>query len=122
MKVARDLVELQELISQLGLPDEIRESFRYKVNIPGNYYVKEGSDCKALFTCRLVNVSKKGASIKIEKLSFHVGAILHLLFSMESTVTDAVGKVVYIRRIEGGYKVGLQSIGKKDNIINQLLN
>ena len=122
MEVARDLLELQELISQLGLTDDKRDSARYNVNIPGNYYVKEGSQCKSLCTCRLVDVSKRGASIEIVKLSFHVGAILHLLFPLGTNVTDAVGKVIYINPTDSGYKVGLQSINEKDNIVTQLLN
>jgi hypothetical protein len=122
MQEARDLLELQELIAQLGLTDDKRDSFRYKVNIPGNYYVKEGNHCKSLCTCRLVDISKKGASIEIVKLSFHVGATLHLLFPLGANMTEAVGRVIYINRTDSGYKVGLQSISEKDNIVAQLFN
>ena len=122
MQEARDLLELQELIAQLGLTDDKRDSPRYKVNISGNYYVKEGNQCRPLCTCRLVDVSKKGVSIEIVKLSFHVGAILHLLFPLGANMTDAVGKVIYINRTDSGYKVGLQSISEKDNIVTQLLD
>ena len=43
MEVARDLLELQELVSQLGLTDDKRGSLRYEVSILGNYYVEKES-------------------------------------------------------------------------------
>jgi hypothetical protein len=121
VKVARDLLELQELISQLGLTDDKRTSPRYKVSIPGNYYIEQGSEHNPLSTCRLVNVSTRGACIEIEEVTFQLGDIVHLQFSIGSSVTEAVGKVVYIVRKGNGYKVGLQSIIENENILNQLL-
>jgi hypothetical protein len=56
MEVVRDLLELQELVSQLGLTDDKRDSPRYKVSIPGNYYVEEEGQLESLYTCRLVDV------------------------------------------------------------------
>jgi hypothetical protein len=122
MKVAHELIELKELISQLGLKDGKREFPRYKVDIPGNYYIEQGSLRGFRYTCRLVDVSKGGVSIKIEKVTFHLGEILHLQFSAGLNMTDAVGKVVYIDREDDGYKVGLQSLSEKVDIINQLFN
>ena len=122
MQEARDLFELQELIAQLGLTDDKRDSPRYKVNIPGNYYVEEGDRHKSLCSCRLVDVSKRGASIEIVKISFHLGAILHLLLPKGDNIQDAIGKVIYINRTDSGYKVGLQSISEEDNIVTQLLS
>jgi hypothetical protein len=121
MKVARDLLELKELISQLGLTDDKRDSPRYKVSIPGNYYIEQGSQNKSLSTCRLVNVSTRGACIEIEEVTFQLGDIVHLQFSIGSSITEAVGKVAYIDRKGNACKVGLQSAVENDNILNQLL-
>ena len=121
MKVARDLLELKELISQLGLTDDKRDSPRCKVSIPGNYYIEQGSQNKSLSTCRLVNVSTRGACIEIEEVTVQLGDIVHLQFSVGSNITEAVGKVVYIDRKGNGCKVGLQSIIANENILNQLL-
>jgi hypothetical protein len=70
MEVARDLLELQELVSQLGLTDDQRDSPRYTVNILGNYYVEQKKHQPSLPACRLVNVSTRGACIEIEKARF----------------------------------------------------
>ena len=121
MKVARDLLELQELISQQGLTDDKRDSSRYKVSIPGNYYIEQGSQHNPLSTCRLVNVSTRGACIEIEEVTFQLGDIVHLQFSIGSNITEAVGKVIYIDRKGNGYKVGLLATVENDNILNQLL-
>jgi len=86
MKVARDLLELQELISQLGLTDDKRDSPRYKVSILGNYYIEQGSQNKSLSTCRLGNVSTRGACIEIEEVTFQLGDIVHLQFSIGSMI------------------------------------
>ena len=121
MKVARDLLELQELISQQGLTDDKRDSSRYKVSIPGNYYIEQGSQHNPLSTCRLVNVSTRGACIEIEEVTFQLGDIVHLQFSIGSNITEAVGKVIYIDRKGNGCKVGLLATVENDNILNQLL-
>ena len=121
MEVARDLLELQELVSQLGLTDDERDSFRYKVNIPGNYYVEEESQHGSLYICRLVDVSTRGACIEIEEVTFQLGDIVHLQFSVGSNIAEAVGRVVYIDGKGNGYRVGLQSTIEKENIVNQLL-
>jgi hypothetical protein len=121
MEVARDLLELQELISELGLTDDKRDSLRYKVNIPGNYYVEEEGQLESLYTCRLVDVSTRGACIEIEEVTVQLGDIVHLQFSIGSNITEAVGEVVYIDGKSDGYRVGLQSTIEKDNIVNQLL-
>ena len=121
MEVARDLLELQELISQLGLTEDKRVSTRYVVSIPGNYYIEQGSQHKSLSTCRLADVSTSGVCIEIEEVTFQLGDIVHLQFSIGSNITEAVGKVVYIDRKGNGYKVGLQSIIENENILNQLL-
>jgi hypothetical protein len=104
MEVARDLLELQELVSQLGLTDDKRDSLRYKVSIPGNYYVEEDSQHGSLYTW------------------VQLGDIVHLQFSVGSNITEAVGKVVYIDGKGDGYRVGLQSTIEEDNIVNQLLS
>jgi hypothetical protein len=122
MEVARDLLELQELVSQLGLTDDKRDSLRYKVNIPGNYYVEEGNQHGFLYTCRLVDVSTRGACIEIDEVTIQLGDIVHLQFSVGSNITEAVGKAVYIDGKGDGYRVGLQSTIEKDNIVNQLLS
>jgi hypothetical protein len=122
MEVARDLLELQELISELGLTDDKRDSLRYKVSIPGNYYVEEESQHGSLYPCRLVDVSTRGACIKIEEVTVQLGDIVHLQFSVGSSTTEAVGEVVYIDGKGDGYRVGLQSTIEKDNIVNQLLS
>ena len=122
MEVARDLLELQELISKLGLTDDKRDSLRYKVNIPGNYYVEEEGQLESLYTCRLVDVSTRGACIEIEEVTVQLGDIVRLQFSIGSNITEAVGEVVYIDGKSDGYRVGLQSTIEKDNIVNQLLN
>jgi hypothetical protein len=96
MEVARDILELQELVSQLGLTDDKRDSLRYKVSIPGNYYVEEDSQHGSLYPCRLVDVSTKGACMQIEEVTVQLGDIVHLQFSVGSNITEAVGKVVYI--------------------------
>ena len=121
MEVARDLLELQELISQLGLTDDKRESPRYKVSIPGNYYIEQRNQSNPLSTCRLVDVSTSGVCIEIEEVTFQCKDIVHLQFSIGSNITEAVGKVIYIDHKDNGYKVGLQSTIESDNILNQLL-
>jgi hypothetical protein len=122
MEVVRDLLELQELVSQLGLTDDKRDSPRYKVSIPGNYYVEEEGQLESLYTCRLVDVSTRGACIEIDEVTVQLGDTVHLQFSIGSNITEAVGEVVYIDGKGDGYRVGLQSTIEKDNIVNQLLS
>jgi hypothetical protein len=122
MEVARDLLELQELISELGLTDDKRDSLRYKVSIPGNYYVEEEGQLESLYTCRLVDVSTRGACIEIDEVTVQLGDTVHLQFSVGSNITEAVGEVVYIDGKCDGYRVGLQSTIERDNIVNQLLS
>ena len=121
MEVARDMLELQELVSQLGLTDDKRDSLRYKVSIPGNYYVEEESPLGSLYPCRLVDVSTRGACMEIDEVTVQLGDIVHLQFSVGLNITEAVGRVVYIDGKGDGYRVGLQSTIEKDNIVNQLL-
>ena len=122
MEMARDLLELQELVSQLGLTDDKRDALRYQVSIPGNYYVEEESQQGSLFACRLVDVSTRGACIVIDEVTVQLGDIVHLQFSVGSNITEAVGEVVHIDGKGDGYRVGLQSTIEKDNIVNQLLS
>jgi hypothetical protein len=122
MEVVRDLLELQELVSQLGLTDDKRDSPRYKVSIPGNYYVEEEGQLESLYTCRLVDVSTRGACIEIDEVTVQLGDTVHLQFSIGSNITEAVGEVVYIDGKGDGYRVGLLSTIEKDNIVNQLLS
>ena len=122
MEVARDLLELKELISQLDLIDDKRDALRYEVSIPGNYYIEKGSQHRSLFACRLVDVSTRGACIEIEEVTIQLGDIVHLQFSVGSNITEAVGEVVYIDGKGEGCRVGLQSAIKKENIVNQLLS
>ena len=122
MEVARDLLELEELISQLGLTDDKRDSPRYKVNIPGNYYVDQEGPLGPLYPCRLVDVSTRGACMQIDEVTVKLGDIVLLEFSVESNIRKAVGQVVYIDGKGDGYRVGLRSAMVKDDIVNQLLS
>ena len=121
MEVARDLLELEELISQLGLTDDKRDSPRYKVSIPGNYYVDVEGPLGPLYPCRLVDVSTRGACMQIDEVTVKLGDIVLLQFSVGSNIRKAVGQVVYIDGKGDGYRVGLRSAIVKDDIVNQLL-
>jgi len=69
-----------------------------------------------------VDISTRGACIEIEEVTIQLGDIVHLQFSVGSNISEAVGKVVYIDGKGDGYRVGLQSIIEKNNIVNQLLS
>jgi len=122
MEVANDLLELQELISRLGLKDDRRQSPRYKVEIPANYYIEQGSLRGSQGKCCLVDVSRKGVSIKVENITFQEGEILHLRFQTESNQVDVFGKTVRIDREEDEYLVRIQSTNENTDIVNQLFS
>lgn len=69
-----------------------------------------------------MDISTRGACIEIEEVTIQLGDIVHLQFSVGSNISEAVGKVVYIDGKGDGYRVGLQSIIEKNNIVNQLLS
>lgn len=122
MEVAHDLKELKELISRLGLRDDRREFPRYKVDISGNYCIEQGGISGFRDTCRLVDASRRGVTIKIKNIKFHEGTILHLQFSKGLNPTDVAGKVVHIDRKGDEYLVGVHSLSKNIDIINQLFS
>ena len=117
MEVAHDIAELKELISQLGLVDDMRDSPRYKVDIAANYSLELDEESNVLDVCHLVNVSKKGIAIRVRNVAFQEGTLLRLQFSKTLHV---VGRVVHIDREDGGYFVGVESLSKDINIVNQL--
>ncbi len=122
MEVARDLTELKELISRLGLKDERRQSPRYIVEIAGNYNVEPGKSACPEGKCWLVDVSKEGISIKVNDHSVKVGTILHLEFPMSSRTVSIATKVVHLHSEKDFCTAGLKSTSEKDDIIRQLFS
>lgn len=122
MEVARDLKELKELISRLGLKDERRQSPRYNVEIAGNYNVAPGKPAGPQGKCWLVDVSKDGISIKVNDNCVKVGTILHLKLPMGSRTVSIATKVVHVHSEKDFCTVGLTSTSEKDDIIRQLFS
>ena len=118
MEVAHDIAELKELIAQLGLADDMRDSPRYQVDIAANYSIGLDEESTVSDVCHLVNVSKRGIAIKIRNVTFPEGTILRLQFSKTLHV---VGRVVHIDREDDGYLVGVESLSKNIDIVSQLL-
>jgi c-di-GMP-binding flagellar brake protein YcgR len=121
MEEARDLVELKDLISRLGLRDDRRQSPRYTVKIIGNYHIDQASLRIAQGRCWLVDISKEGIAVKIKDATVKEGMLLHLQFLMDAKIVDVTSKVVHIDEQEDGYLVGVRSLNERDDIINQLL-
>lgn len=122
MKEAHDLIELKNLISQLGLKDERRQSARYNVDIAGNYHADPKKSAGSSGTCRLVDVSKEGLSVKLSDTSVKSGTILHLELPRGGTKVGIATRVVYVEPGEGDFIVGLQSTSERDDIIQQLFS
>ena len=122
MNEAHDLIELKKRISQLNLRDNRRDLPRYKMDILGHYYIEQGGLRGILDTCLLVDACKRGIAIKIKSTKFQKGMLLHLQFPAGLNLVNIVGKAVYIDREDDGYLVGVQSLNKKFDVINQLLS
>ena len=121
MEEARDLLELKDLITRLGLRDDRRQSQRYTVKIIGNYHIDQASLRIAQGRCWLVDISKEGIAVKIKEATVTEGMLLHLQFLMDAKIIDVTSKVVHIEEHEDGYLVGVRSLSDRDDIINQLL-
>ena len=118
MEVAHDIAELKELIEQLGLADDMRESPRYQIDIAANYSIELDEENNVADVCHLVNVSKRGIAIKIRNVTFPEGTLLRLQFSQTLQV---VGRVAHIDREDDGYLVGIESLSRNIDIVSQLL-
>ena len=118
MEIAHDIAELKELIAQLGLADDMRDSTRYQVDIAANYSIELEEENNVSDVCHLVNVSKRGIAIKIRNVTFSEGTLLRLQFSKTLHV---VGRVAHIDREDDGYLVGIESLSRNIDIVNQLL-
>ena len=118
MEVAHDIAELKDLISQLGLTDDLRGSPRYKVDIRANYSIEPVKEVSVTYVCYLVDVSKSGIAIRINNLTFKEGTLLRLQFSKELNV---IGRVVHIDREEDEFLIGVESLSKDIDIVSQLL-
>ena len=118
MEIAHDIAELKELIAQLGLADDMRDSPRYQVDIAANYSIELDEENNVSDVCHLVNVSKRGIAIKIRNVSFPEGTLLRLQFSKTLQV---VGRVAHIDREDDGYLVGIESLSRNIDIVSQLL-
>lgn len=118
MEVAHDMAELKKLIAQLGLTDDMRDSPRYQVDIAANYSIELKEESNISDVCHLVNVSKRGIAIKIKNVNFSEGTLLRLQFSKTLHV---VGRVAHIDREDDGYLVGIESLSRNIDIVNQLL-
>ena len=122
MEVAHNLEDLKEYVSLWGLRENRREYPRYKVDIPGNYYIERKGSIVVRAVCRLVDVNKEGVAIALDTVPFTRGTRLLLQFFAGHNTVDVVGKAVRIKKEEaGGYLVGIQSINKQLDIAKQLL-
>lgn len=121
MEEARDLLELKDLISRLGLREDRRDALRYSVNIMGNYHIDQASLRIAQGRCWLVDISKAGIAIKVKDETLKEGMLLHLQFLMDAKIVDVTSKVVHIEQREDGYLVGVRSLSARDDIISELL-
>jgi hypothetical protein len=122
MEVAHDLHELKELVEKLGLRDNRREHPRYKVDISGTFSVGWKRQVEILDTCQMVDVSRKGLAIKTKFLRFKEGMILRLQFSKDVHAIEVLGKAVHISKENGEYLIGVESLNKRIDIINQLFS
>ena len=121
MEEARDLLELKDLITRLGLRDDRRQSPRYTMQIIGNYHIDQASLRIAQGRCWLVDISKEGIAVKIKDAAVKEGMLLHLQFLMDAKIIDVTSKVVHIEEQDDGYLVGVRSLSARDDIISQLL-
>ena len=121
MEEARDLLELKDLITRLGLRDDRRQSPRYTMQIIGNYHMDQASLRIAQGRCWLVDISKEGIAVKIKDAAVKEGMLLHLQFLMDAKIIDVTSKVVHIEEQDDGYLVGVRSLSARDDIISQLL-
>ena len=122
MKVARDFTALKECVSVWGLRENRRELPRYRVDIQGNYSVEQKGLPLIRGTCRIVDVNKEGFAVMIVNVQFHEGTTLHFQFFPGLERVDVAGKAVYIDWEDDGYRVGIESITKKIDIMKQLLD
>jgi hypothetical protein len=122
MQEAHDLIELKNLISQLGLKEERRQAPRYNVEIEGNYHVEPEKSAGPWGKCWLVDVSKEGLSLKISDPEVREGTILHLELPKGGAQVGITARVVHVESEEGYYIVGLKSTCEKGDIIQQLLS
>jgi hypothetical protein len=122
MQEAHDLIELKNLISQLGLKDEKRQAPRYNVEIAGNYHAEPETAAGLMGKCWLVDVSKEGLSVKLSDTSVKAGTVLHLEFPKGGAKVGIAARVVRVEP-EAGYCIaGLKSISEKGDIIQQLFS
>jgi len=121
MKIARDLSTLKECIAVWGLRENRRELPRYHVDIQGDYFVEQKGLPVIRGSCRLVDVNREGFAVTIVNVQFHEGTKLHFQFFAGLNRIDVAGKAVYIDWGDDGYRVGIQSIHKKIDIMKQLL-
>jgi hypothetical protein len=122
MEVAHDLQELKELVGQLGLRNNRREHPRYKVDIPGTFSVGEKREVGILDMCRIVDVSRQGLAIKTNFLRLNKGMILRLQFSRDLNAVEVLGKAVHISKEGDEYLIGVESLNKQIDIVNQLFS
>lgn len=122
MQEAHDLIELKNLISQLGLKEERRQSARYNVDIAGNYHADHGKSAGPSGKCRLVDVSKEGLSVKLSDARVKAGTIIHLELPQGGAKVGIATRVVYVEPEGGDFIVGLQSTSERDDIIRQLFS
>lgn len=121
MKVARDFTTLKECIAVWGLRENRRELPRYQVDIEGNYSVEQKGLPVIRGTCRIVDVNREGFAVIIVNVQFHEGTTLHFQFFLGLKRIDVAGKAVYIDWEDDGYRVGIESITKKTDIMKELL-
>ena len=122
VKVARDLDTLKECVSVWGLRENRRELQRYQVDIEGNYFVEQRGLPVIRGSCRLVDVNKEGFAVMILNVQFHEGTKIHFQFFPGLERIDVTGKAVYIDWEDEGYRVGVESLTKKIDITEQLLD
>ena len=121
MKVAHDFNALKECIAVWGLRENRRDSQRYQVDIEGDYHVEQKGLPVIRGTCRLVDVNKGGIAVKMVNVQFHEGSTLHLQFFPGLSRVTIVGRAVHIDWEDDGYRVGIQALSKKTNIVEELL-
>jgi hypothetical protein len=121
MKVARDFTTLKECVSVWELRENRRDYPRYQVDIQGDYFVEQKGLPLIRGTCRLVDVNREGFAVTILNVQFHEGSTIHFQFLAGLNRVDVAGKAVYIDWEDDGYRVGIQSVNKKIDIMKQLL-
>jgi len=122
MQEAHDLIELKNLVAQLGLKDERRQSARYNVDIAGNYHAESGKSAGPTGKCRLVDLSKEGLSVKLSDAGVQAGTVLHLELPKGGTKVGIATRVVHVEPAGADYIVGLQSTSERDDIIRQIFS